>query len=449
MSAFATGSAWTRHRIEGPEPLPRRRNHATRVVVMAVRPIFAVVALALTILGFALGTPTAHADQTSVDAKIGQSLVYIDITSTGYVLFPAGVLDAESLASVGFDPDTVEQNHWVGPLKTGGSCSGVIVDPTGYIATAGHCVGGDALEDKQRFYREAFLAIFPDMSSNSLANAVSTATNEEWPVEGKDPGSQPSLKVEVMQPQVEGRIVSTPVTADVVDFQKFGDGDNALLKVPGLPPLHALPVADHVPAPGTAVTSAGYPGAVSKVIDPNSLQQPSFKDGTVSGVHIQQSGAATTEVSAASSPGMSGGPTVNNATGEVIGLNDFGVFNDQHTAEVAGTNFITDASGLHAFLVRNGVQLVALPTPAKPFPWLWIAVGSVVLVTVAALATIAMWLRRRRHQSKLPADALQAGTQQYVLQPPQSAPAPSVVHSPTDGNAPASPASTPAPPTAA
>lgn len=399
------------------------------------------------------GAGTAHADQTNIDAQISQSLVYIGMTSTGYVQFPAGAFDAETLASAGLDPATVDQPHWIGPLKTGGTCSGVIVDPSGYIATAGHCVGGDPVEDKQRFYQAAFLAIFPNLSSNTLAKDVSIASNDEWLVEGKDPGSQPSLNVMVIQPQVEGRIITTPVTAAVIEFQKFGDGDNALLKVSGQPPLHALPVADRVPPPGTAITSVGFPGAVGDSIDPNSLQQPSFKDGTISSTQIQPSGAATTEVSAANSPGMSGGPTVNNATGEVIGLNDYGVFaNEQHTATVAGTNFITDASGLHAFLLRNGVHLVELPTPAKPFPWLWIVVGSVGLVTVAALSTIAMWLRRRHRHRKPPADALQVGAQlpqQYVPPQPQSAPAPSVAHSPTDGNAPAPPASTPAPPTAA
>jgi serine protease Do len=383
---------------------------ARHAIGVATRAIFVMAALALTMLGFVLGTPTAHAtDQTSLDAQVKQSLVYIGVTFTGYVHFPAGLMD--------------DQDHWIGPLQPGGTCSGVIVDPSGYIATAGHCVGGDPLSEKQEFYQAAFLKVAPQMQNDpdTLNKWVNRATNEEWPIEGRQPGSQPTLNVLVIQPQMVGRIITQPVTADVVEFQKFGDGDNALLKVSGLPPLPALPVADRVPPPGTAITSVGFPGAVGDSgIDPNRLQEPSFKDGTVSSTQIQPSGAATTEVSAASSPGMSGGPTVNNATGEVVGLNDYGVSNEQGTAEVAGTNFITDAAGLHAFLVKNSVHLVSLPAPAKPFPWLWVAAGgTVVAVLLLALPAVLMVRHRAKRRSAPRIDGSQ------LIQPaPSAQPAP-------------------------
>jgi serine protease Do len=409
MSTLSTVSGGPRHAIGVAESVSRPRTVATRVVAMAMRAIFVTAALAVAMLGFGLGTPNAHAnDQTSIDAQVKQSLVYIGITYTGYVHFPAGLID--------------DQDHWVGPLETGGTCSGVIVDPTGYIATAGHCVGGDAAMVKQMFYQAAFLKAAPDLQNDpaTLAKWVNRAINGEWPVEGRYPGSQPTLKVVVIQPQMVGRIITQAATANVVDFQKFGDGDNALLKVSGLPPLPALPVADHVPPPGTAITSVGFPGAVSEILDPNSLQEPSFKDGTISSTQIQPSGASTTEVSAASSPGMSGGPTVNNATGEVIGLNDYGVSNEQGTAEVAGTNFITDAAGLHAFLVKNSVHLVALPAPAKPFPWIWIAVGgTVVALVLLALPAVLVVRRRAKRRSAPRIDGSQ------LLQPaPSAQPAP-------------------------
>jgi serine protease Do len=438
MSKLLTVTGGARHAIGVAESVSRRRTVATRVVAMAMRAIFVTAALALTMLGFVLGAPNVHAnDQTSIDAQVKQSLVYIGITYTGYVQIPGGLLDEETLAADGFDPATVDQPHWVG-FKTGGTCSGVIVDPSGYIATAGHCVGGDALGNKQMFYQAAFLALFPHMSSDALNKAMGMATNGEWPVEGRDPGSQPALKVVVIQPQMPDRIITQAVTADVVDFQKFGDGDNALLKVSGLPPLPALSVADRVPPPGSAITSVGFPGAVGDTIDQNSLQEPSFKDGTISSTQIQPSGASTTEVSAASSPGMSGGPTVNNATGEVIGLNDYGVFNQQGTAEVAGTNFITDAAGLHSFLVKNSVHLVALPVPAKPFPWIWIAAGgTVVAVVLLALpATLVVRQRAKRRsapridgsQMLQPAPSAQPAPQQSVASPQ---PLPAYQQSPT------------------
>jgi hypothetical protein len=408
MSTLSTVSGGARRAIGVAESVSRPRTVATRVVAMAMRAIFVTAALAVAMLGFGLGTPNANAaDQTSIDAQVKQSLVYIGMTYTGYVYFPAGVID--------------DQGHWVG-FETGGTCSGVIVDPTGYIATAGHCVGGDAADMKKWFYQAALLKVYPGLQNDPalLAKWVNIANNGEWPVEGRDPGTQPTLKVLVIQPQMEGRIITQAVTADVVDFQKYGDGDNALLKVSGLPPLPALPVADQVPPPGTAITSVGFPGAVGESIDPNSLQAPSFKDGTVSSTQIQPSGASATEVSAAISPGMSGGPTVDNATGEVIGLNDYGVSNEQGTAAEAGTNFVTDAAALHAFLVKNSVHLVALPVPAKPFPWIWIAVGgTVVALVLLALPTVLVLRRRAKRRSVPRIDGSQ------LLQPaPSAQPAP-------------------------
>jgi serine protease Do len=428
MSTLSTVSGEARHAIGVAESVSRGRTFATRVVAMAVRAIFVTAALALSLLSFGLGTPNAQAvDQTSLDAQVKQSLVYIGMESVGFVDFPPGVLDANTLASIGMiDPNYSDQGvseyHWI-KAKTGGTCSGIIVDPAGYIATAGHCVGGDPQDDKAEFYEAAINAVFPGLAQHDPAtfqNAVNTAINGEWKIEGQQPGSAPVIKVVVIQPQMEGRVITQAVTADVVDFQKAGDGDNALLKVSNLPPLPASPVADHVPPPGTAITSVGFPGAVGEILDPNSLQEPSFKDGTVSSTQIQPSGASTTEVSTAISPGMSGGPTVNNATGEVMGLNDMTVSNEQGTAAVAGTNFITDAAGLHAFLVKNSVHLVALPVPAKPFPWIWIAVGgTVVALVLLALPTVLVLRHRAKRRSVPRIDGSQ------LLQPaPSAQPAP-------------------------
>lgn len=172
-----------------------------------------------------------------------------------------------------------------------------------------------------------------------------------------------------------GRIIDYFIAAQVVDFQKADDGDNAVIKVANEPPLPALPVAEKAPVPGTALTSVGFPGDVGGAMDPSRLQEPSFKDGTASSQQVTPSGAANTEVSAAISAGMSGGPTVDDATTEVAGLNDYTL-----TGENQPFNFISDAAALRAFVVKNGVHLVSLAKPARPFPWIWVAVGGTVVL---------------------------------------------------------------------
>lgn len=411
MFELAAGSGRSPYSIAGAEPVARRRSHGTRLVAMAMRPIFVVVGLALTMLGFALGTPNAHADQTNIDAKIGPSLVYINTVYSAWVLFPAGVLDDDS--------------HWVGPVTIGGTCSGVVVDPSGYIATDGHCVDNTSLEIKAMAVTAAirgdgqnFKGLAPHMSAADLRRFVNMALQQEWPIEGSDPGSPPDRQVSVIQPYGPGRVITDWTTVQVIDFQKPDNEDHALLKVSNVPTLTALPVADQVPPPGTAITSAGFPGDVGTSMDQSRRQPPSFKEGSVSSKQVQPNGAARTEVSSAQTNGMSGGPVINNATGEVIGLCDYGVVNNETGDREGGINFITDATALHSFLLKNGVHLVAPAAPAKPFPWVWIAVGGAAVVVLLALPGGLLVVRHRaKRRSAPPIDGSQLLQQAQSGQP--------------------------------
>jgi serine protease Do len=352
------------------------------VVAGVVRGMLAMAALALTMLGFVLGAPNAQANsQTAIDQQVKKSLVYISTEYIGYVLVPA----AESTSGHSF---------WSKAIKVDFSCSGVIVDPAGYIATAGHCVDPNNQGVKQAILAQLFENGGDD--TNTATRRAQNAMTQEWLVEGNEPGSQIDRVVSVIQPTGPGRVIDKFVTAQVVDFQKFDDGDNALIKVANEPPLPALPVADKAPAPGTALTSVGFPGNVGDAMDASRLQEPSFKDGTASSQQVTPSGASNTEISAAISAGMSGGPTVDDATGEVVGLNDYTL-----SGENQPFNFITDASALRAFLLKNSVHLVAPPAPAQPFPWIWIAVGGAVLVVLLALP-VALVVRRRAIRRSVP-----------------------------------------------
>ena len=420
MSISATGSASIPYIVEDPASVPERRTGATRFVASVMSSIAATVALTLTTLGFALGTPNAHAtDQTAIDAKIGPSLVYVSTAYKSNLLVPGSYFDDG-------------RPRWEGPVTTGGTCTGVIVDPAGYIATDGHCVDFNSLENKAAVIRAvvrgdhfAWKGLAPNMSPDALRQFVNTALDAEWAIEGNDPASPPDRTVQVIQPMGPGRVISEWTTVQVVDFQKATDEDNALLKVSNVGTLAALPVASESPVPGTAITSAGFPGDVGTSMDQSRSQPPSFKEGSVSSKQVQSNGAARTEVSAAQTNGMSGGPVVNNATGEVIGLCDYGIYNRQTDQYEGGFNFVTDSSALRSFLLKNGVHPVAPAAPAQPFPWVWIAVGGAAVVVLLAVSGVLVVRRRAKRRSVPPIDGSQLLQPAPAGQPiPQPLPAP-------------------------
>lgn len=341
--------------------------------------MFMPAASVLAVLGLTVGARTAHADQAQIDQQVKQSLVYVTIAYTGYVNVPAASADNG-------------QAFWSKGIEVDFSCSGVIVDPDGYIATAGHCVDPNNEEVKRAILTQLYLNSGDDQ--DTAATNAQDAIAQEWAIEGQQAGSPIDRVVRVIQPEGAGRIIDHFVAAQVVDFQKSDDGDNAVIKVANEPPLPALPVAEKAPVPGTALTSVGFPGDVGGAMDPSRLQEPSFKDGTASSQQVTPSGAANTEVSAAISAGMSGGPTVDDATTEVAGLNDYTL-----TGENQPFNFITDAAALRAFLVKNGVHLVSLAKPAKPFPWIWVAAGAAAGAVLLAVAVVAVVRKRAKRRS--------------------------------------------------
>ncbi|MGE0220036.1 trypsin-like peptidase domain-containing protein, partial [Mycolicibacterium sp.] len=232
------------------------------------------------------------------------------------------------------------------------------------------------------------------LSAENAKNFLATANAEQWQVEGSRRGSLPDREVLVIQTESPSRVVDEFVTAQVVDFQRFDDGDNALLKVPASKPLKPLVIANQAPRPGQSLTSVGFPGSVSRVVDRSRLQQPSFKSGTASSEQVKPSGAMSTEINADVSGGMSGGPTIDNDTGEVLGINSYGI-----VGESQAFNFITNAPELRSFLVKNGVTLAQSEMPEEPatsessFPW-WFLIGVVVILGIAVLLVLV--IRRKK-----------------------------------------------------
>jgi serine protease Do len=310
--------------------------------------------------------------------NIGQaekSILLLEIGWQGYVQYP----------------NTSGALSWSDAVTATASCTGWFASPEGHIVTAGHCV--DPAEGKT--------ALLHTFLQDNDALDLEAQAQANWRVEGLQQGSAPERTVQAVQPPaVQGTVITTPITLEVLDFQAFTGGDVALLKANGLPGSSpALSIATQSPAIGDPVTAIGFPGAVLQVADVSRIRA-SFKSGTVSSTQIMPSGAARTEINADMSPGMSGGPTIDDQ-GHVLGVN---------SATASGStrnfNFITDQAALRTYLEQQQVTPItpapvgpslgrtAAPPPSAGLPmWVWIVGGlALVLVLVTGLVLL---LRRR------------------------------------------------------
>ncbi|MCX5041915.1 serine protease [Aldersonia sp. NBC_00410] len=346
---------------------------------------FATVAAApaLAAAGLALLVPsTAQAeDTTTVNDSVKSSVVQIYAEWTGYLQVPPTADDPQGM--------------WLGPTTVNSSCSGFFVDQTGFIATAGHCVDPDGSDVKEAIRAQSLadLAASGGLSDSELETATEVANAQQWTVEGKDNGAPIERHIEVVQaPNTDGTVVDSWTTAQVVTFQKFEDGDNALLKLSGVPETTPLVVSALAPKDGQDLTAVGFPANIARATDMTRVQQPSFKSGTASSQQVSESGVAGTEINADLSGGMSGGPTVDAETGEVLGVNSYLLTQGSQQ----NFNFITNAPALRSFLASNGVQLAEAPAPESGTPvWIWGAIGGAAAVLLAAITAVILRVRRK------------------------------------------------------
>jgi len=273
-------------------------------------------------------TPTQTPEAVPMTLEeVERSVVLIQMTWTGYVLVPAAYSESG-------------EAFWSDPVTAYTSCTGFFVSENAMIATAGHCV------DPAMGGRRSVVTRY--LSDADRTDLIDTAY-QNWTVEGDQTGSHPALQVTVFQPtNLPDAVLERPQTAQVLDFQPFGEGDNALLRIASLTGTPPLTLAGQTPALGDPLTCVGFPGLVSDVVDRTTLNRPSFKSGNVSSKQTLSSGVPVTEVSADIAEGMSGGPAIN-SDAEVIGINSSGV------GVSGGFNFITDTEDLRLFLRRNGV----------------------------------------------------------------------------------------------
>ena len=340
------------------------------------------VILAMLLTAMAMTPATA---QPNTDPDIEQSVLFISITWRGFINYE---IDSGYTWS-----DEVEATNW---------CTGFYVSTTGHIATAGHCV--DPAGGKESLIDE-FLddLVADDVITESEKQGLLPTALANWIVEGQNNRSDPVRDIKVIQP-ADDAPVDDWLTVSLTDFRPFESGDVAILKgeVDGTTPL---PLATEDPATGAAVTSIGYPGDVTGVVDLENLEA-TFASGTVSGRQTI-GGASRTQVNTDMAGGMSGGPTVDE-NGNVVGVNSSGIDNGQNY------NFVTDTTDFMEWVSSHGIQ-PAPPNQSRPtggttpgpepehapsgssggMPvWAWILIGLGALVVLALVAVLVRLAKR-------------------------------------------------------
>jgi serine protease Do len=255
---------------------------------------------------------------------------------------------------------TVTWHGWVRDKQTGEvfggnagydvkvSCTGVVINPDGYVATASHCVhtgplgGGGLLYDAAIGDLAKAGRIGDPAKAKQLLAARTTA-------EGSVADRPADRQIQVERIVTEGKRDIAPAT--VVDLVAPDDGDIAVLKIPRdrLPALQLRPDA---PPVGTPVLAIGYPGSADAAADPN--LEPSNKNGQIS-AHRTLHEHPFYEFSAAATHGMSGGPLVD-MQGRVAGLISQGA-----PGETQSFNFATATSTLTNLLAGKGVEATQGP----------------------------------------------------------------------------------------
>jgi serine protease Do len=234
-------------------------------------------------------------------------------------------------------------------VTAGASCSGFIVDPNGYITTAGRCVDLDlGAEDVIDAFAERQWKRDRGRSFGLFASLdkLQEHARAEWTVVSPSRPShdRPDRLVRVAY----GASIGAPPTslrlpARVRRVRSFVNGDVALVKIEAQD-LPALEVAGPVPV-RTNTVSVGFDGPLRESI------APSFEQGSITAKKTVAGGLRNVyKISAWLSTGMAGGPTVD-LDGRVVGVNSI----DPDQLREA-SNLISPASEIGQLLRDEGVR---------------------------------------------------------------------------------------------
>lgn len=277
-----------------------------------------------------------------VQALVQPSVVYESITWTGYVY---------DRHNDGYFTDQ--------PFIVNYQCTGFVVNPDGYIGTAGHCVDYDQTVQSDILSQVADWAYQNDYYASRPSPQTIAGFARHWRIDGAARRGRPDEAVEIAYGvSVSGEPSGKALPARVVAVRPVTEGDVALLKVDARN-LTAVPLSDNTnTGVGTQIVSIGYPASVDLVTD--SSFDPSFKEGSISAEKTVQGGLLPVyEISAAVSGGMSGGPTTN-LSGDVIGVNSFKI-----SGETQPFNFVQPSQNLQELMAAEGVTNALGPVGDK------------------------------------------------------------------------------------
>lgn len=306
----------------------RIRRGITRSTAAAV----AVLVLATPAWAAPAADPPPSTPLEQVQALVQPTVVYEEMTWTGKV----------------YDR-TNEQYFTEEQFTVSLQCTGFIVNPDGYVATAGHCVDYDATVEDAIKNQVVEWAFENDYYQVKPPRSTIATFKPNWRVDGEEQG-RPDLSVSVAYGvSVSGEPSGKALPARVLALRSFTEGDVALLKIDAKD-LTVAPLSDNEnTGVGTQIVAIGFPASVDLVTDANF--NPSFKEGTISAEKTTSGGLLPVyEISAAVSGGMSGGPTAA-LDGQIIGVNSFKI-----TGETQAFNFVQPSGTLEELMRAEGVQ---------------------------------------------------------------------------------------------
>jgi hypothetical protein len=274
------------------------------------------------------------------------------------------------------------------PVETG--CSAEFLDRNGLAMTAGHCVDPKlvlpVLQQALKPHMPSMVFFTGDPTdpngSNSPQPDLSQLTPPRLTLDDLD------LNVQVQQADgTPNRLIDHWVPAHMVDYQPFGEGDLALLRVPNYDgETTPIPLAATAPRSMDTIYSIGYEGDLRELAtEPVTSEQPpksdtpdytlhddnlgdvqlalSVNQGIISPSQTFEHGVTYGHTDAVMKEGTSGGPLVN-PQGQLVSINTRGL-NGQ------SSNFFPVHSDLLRYLRAQGIntdQLAAAPATTQPVP---------------------------------------------------------------------------------
>jgi serine protease Do len=273
-----------------------------------------------------------------------------------------------------------------GQHQVGGSGSGWLITPDGYLVTNGHVVAQYHDENEEQlkqqmlfhFIQESYLPQVQQYLGRELTQEELILIIPEL-VQRAQVGLIKNLQVvlqngdrytaEVKQYSAGMEALPGRISFPGVSFES--GKDVALVKIEGRDlPTVALGNSAELSA-GDDLYVAGYPGVVQShpYLSERTQLEPSFTRGSVSSLRTAVGGAEVMQMDASTTWGNSGGP-VFNSRGEVVGMTTFGSIAQQADGSaqaIQGFNFAVPTQTIMEFVRAEGVT----PTTEGLFNRTW------------------------------------------------------------------------------